>query len=553
MIFRTRILIACLVVALVPLTLFALGARRAVHERLTSQFRARIAASTAVIRQDLARQAATLDTRLHALATRIDEDPAVRAALLQGNRTALLDYAPAVMPVAGLDYLLLVDSAGALYSSGHFRSDYDRSITALPQLLAAGGPVLIAARRPAGKFLALARARPFQLGGRRFALVGGTEIDSAFARALARDADSTIAVRLAYPGGALASSDVAGDSGEGEEIVLPFVDDASGAAGTESARWTIAHSNTQLQRVLRGMDRWFIGAGIAAIMLAVLAAQMLARRVNQPLEELAQKATQINLERMDVSLRSERADEVGALAGVLDAMVRRLRASAQQLRSAERRATVGDLARQVNHDLRNGLLPIRNVIQHLGEVAEENPAEVGRVFAERQGTLQGGISYLENLATNYARLTPATQRQLCDVNAIVRNVFRDLPKNERTTVQLELSSDAPRVSGDPVALRRIIENLAVNAVESLHNGNGQVHVGTAVAQGSVVLTVADNGAGIAPADVDHIFDDFFTTKERGSGLGLSIVRRLVADLGGRISVQSERGRGTRFTIELPGA
>jgi hypothetical protein len=187
---RTRILIACLVVALAPLVLFALGARRAVRERLGDEFRARVSASSAVIRQDLKRQSGSLDTRLQSLVRQIDENPDIRAALLQNQRSSLLDHASTVMPTAGLDYLLLTDESGAVLSSGHFRNDYDRTITGLPTLFSATGPVLIAARKPQGNFLALARARAFQLGDRRYILIGGSTVDSTFVRGLARDADS---------------------------------------------------------------------------------------------------------------------------------------------------------------------------------------------------------------------------------------------------------------------------------------------------------------------------------------------------------------------------
>ena len=549
---RTRILIACLVVALAPLILFAVGARRAVRDRLGAEFRARVSASTAVIRQDLDRQKSSLDTMLQSLVRQIDDNPGIRAALLQNQRSGLLDHASTVMPTTGLDYLLLTDESGAVLSSGHFRNDYDRTITALPTLLSATGPVLIAARKPQGNFLALARARAFQLGDRRFVLIGGSTVDSSFVRALARDADSTVAVSLNYPGGTIAFGNI--ESGVSpEHVAVPFIDEAGGAVAADTARWTIAHSLAPLRRVQRGMDSWFLLAGGGAILLAIVIAQLFSAGVNRPLEELAEKTTQINLDRLDVEFTTERTDEIGTLSRMLDAMVGRLRSGAQQLRAAERRATIGDLARQVNHDLKNGLLPIRNVIRHLSEVARESPQELGPVFAERESTLQGGIGYLESLATNYARLSPTTERQTCDLNGIIRTVLRDAPVSQHARVQLELSPDSPRVSGDPVALRRIVENLTVNALESLNNGSGVVRVGTSVSQNRVTITVVDNGVGIAPDQLDHIFDDFYSTKQRGSGLGLSIVRRLVADLGGRIEVESERGRGTRFIVELPAA
>src|SRR5690606_33597321 len=123
--------------------------------------------------------------------------------------------------------------------------------------------------------------------------------------------------------------------------------------------------------------------------------------------------------RYDVPLATTRRDEIGSLSRLLDRMVQRLRAGARQLREAERRATIGDLARQVNHDVRNGLLPIRTVIGHLADVARESPDELAAVFNERAGTLKAGIGYLENLATNYARLSPKSERRPCDVNAVV--------------------------------------------------------------------------------------------------------------------------------------
>jgi signal transduction histidine kinase len=275
------------------------------------------------------------------------------------------------------------------------------------------------------------------------------------------------------------------------------------------------------------------------------------------------------LDRPGNEFATARHDEIGTLSRMLDAMVTRLRASATALRDAERRATVGDMARQVNHDIRNGLLPIRNVVRHLADVAQAEPAALAGVFAERQDTLAGGISYLESLAGSYARLTPATERQPCDVNAVVRDVVRDAAGNSNALVQLDLDDAAPRVLADPVALRRVLENLAVNAVQSLDDGPGDVVARTRaigerdergvrreqgqLGEHSVVITIADTGHGIAADALDRIFDDFYTTKAAGTGLGLSIVRRLVGDMGGRIRVESEPGRGTSFHIELPAA
>jgi signal transduction histidine kinase len=278
--------------------------------------------------------------------------------------------------------------------------------------------------------------------------------------------------------------------------------------------------------------------------------------VSRPLAELARRTARLDLDALDVDFSTRRTDEIGKLSRLLGAMTDRMRGSVARLRDAERRATVGDLARQVNHDVRNGLTPIRNVVRHLSEVAKESPGELPAVFVERQGTLDSSIAYLHSLATNYARLSPRLERQPCDVNAVVRDVLANTGRSrDRQRLDADLAPALPAVVADPVALRRILENLVVNAIESLEDRAGRVVVVTRAHPDEhdprVEVTVADTGHGMTPEQVTHAFDDFWSTKERGSGLGLSIVRRLVADAGGAIRVESEAGKGTTFTLTLP--
>src|SRR5262249_232880 len=119
-------------------------------------------------------------------------------------------------------------------------------------------------------------------------------------------------------------------------------------------------------------------------------------------------------------------------------------------------------------------------------------------------------------------------------------------------VDCRLTKPLPAVRADPIALRRIVENLVSNAVDAARLGSGCVTVSTDAANG-VRLTVQDSGPGTSKAGLDRAFLDFYTTKPEGTGLGLSVVRRLVADLGGALRVETEPGRGTRFIVEMPSA
>jgi two-component system sensor histidine kinase PilS (NtrC family) len=122
-------------------------------------------------------------------------------------------------------------------------------------------------------------------------------------------------------------------------------------------------------------------------------------------------------------------------------------------------------------------------------------------------------------------------------------------------IRTSLAPSRPSVAGDRLVLRRIVENLVSNAVESFGGSRrGEVTVGTEQPAPALVrIVIADAGPGMDRAALDHAFDDFHTTKEGGTGLGLSIVRRLVLDLDGALRIETAPGAGTRAIVELPAA
>ncbi|HET7631013.1 MAG TPA: ATP-binding protein, partial [Gemmatimonadaceae bacterium] len=123
------------------------------------------------------------------------------------------------------------------------------------------------------------------------------------------------------------------------------------------------------------------------------------------------------------------------------------------------------------------------------------------------------------------------------------------------SIQLQLPDSLPPVRADAVVLRRILENLASNAVDALAGTTGSIVMGAEPlgdgVDGRVRITVADTGRGMTRQQLDRVFDDFYTTKTAGTGLGLSVVRRLVADLGGSVKVETAPGQGSTFMLEIP--
>ena len=555
--FRSRVFLGILVAVLFPLGALAYGVRREMERRLTAEYEGRVASMAGVIAADLARESGTVAARLRALSADLGRNNRFRLAALQGDassRRYLLDYAGDAMSVSGLSMLQIQDGGGRILSSGHFRNEFDQMQPELPRLLSAttDSLTLVRTRTPENPLVVLARVDSFRVGGKPFSVVGGIEAESRLLGRLARDRD--LEVHLAYP--QMAEPTVAG-ARVVREIRLPYLDLLRGSGvALDTARFVVTQSLGTLEALRRSVDRWFLLATALTIAVALGLAAWLASLISRPLRELARKTSEIDLDRLDQSFDSERQDEIGALSRLLGGMTERIRNSSARLREAERRAAVGDLARQVNHDIKNGLAPIRNVLRHFSQVARQDPALLPAVFEERRGTLDSSVEYLETLARNYARLSPTVERTPCDVNTVVEEVLRNMTADGRV-LHTSLGQRLPLAVGDVLMLRRILENLVGNAVDSLEGrSGGAVTVTTESAGGdgealTVRITVADTGAGMTRKELDHAFDDFYTTKTDGTGLGLSIVRRLILDLNGTLRVETEPGAGTRFVVDLP--
>jgi len=557
---RTRLLLAFAAVVLIPIALLAYGLRQEMSRRLSEEYQRRVDQVVEVIREDLARESAGIAERLASLERALVNDNRFRSAAVAGaeaEREYLLDYAGTAMRLTGLSMLQIQDGDGRIISSGHFRNEHGRIESGLVSALQdARGVALVTVRGAEQEFLALARVQTFAIGERRFALVGGVTIDEAFLARLARD--RAIVVSLYNPGAeplTLPRAPAAARDSVVGALQLPVIRAGSGPpVEIADARLEVTQPLTPLRALLRSADSWFLltaaGTGITALLLAV----WMSSRISGPLEALAEKTAVLDLDRLDVEF-DPGADEVGRLSRLLGDLVARLRTSTVRVREAERRATVGELARQINHDVKNGLIPLRTGMRHLAQVERDEPGALAAVFAERRHTVDSSLAYLETLATTYQRLSRPVSRGECDLNVLITDVVRAAQGHEHVAVETDLVP-LPRVVGDPIAFRRILENLIANAVDSLPSAAGRITVSTRVVERdgdlpAIQVTVADTGRGMSADEAGRIFEDFYTTKEGGTGLGLSIVQRLATDLHGTIAVDTEPGRGTRITIEIP--
>jgi signal transduction histidine kinase len=571
--FRTRLFAALAATAVVPLVVLAAGIAHELDRRLTEADRLRAGLLAAQTRRDVSRVASDVADRLASVRDGLADDNRFRAAVVLGTseeRPYLLDYAARAMRLTGLAMLQVENDSGRILSSGHYRNEYDRLDTGLVPALerAPDGAALMWARTPSGPMLVLARADSVRLGGRWLMLVGGAEATPERLGHMPTDNELTVSLVVPQAAAGPLVPAAAPESGvSGASLVASFTFPAiittpDGMRVLSSGRFDVTQSLSGL-RVLRAAVLWWcLVAAVLAVASALLAANWLAERISRPIRMLAEQSAQVDLVQAATGFSSDRTDEIGVLSRVLGTMVRRLRTTAAGLREAERRAAVGDLARQVTHDVKNGLVPIRHVVRHLTEIQRLQPEQLAAVFAERRPTLDASIGYLDELARNYARLSPRIDMGPCDINAVVEAVASghatpDVPDGaqraaEAAPITLCLEPALPSVTADTLVIRRILENVVSNALDATGRGSGGVTIATQLAGDDVRVTIADNGAGMTADELQSAFSDFFTTKPHGTGLGLSIVRRLVHDVHGTLRVDSAPGSGTRVTLTVPG-
>jgi signal transduction histidine kinase len=202
------------------------------------------------------------------------------------------------------------------------------------------------------------------------------------------------------------------------------------------------------------------------------------------------------------------------------------------------------------HDLKNPLAALKGAAQLLREDMVR-PAGVDRiVFADLMLDQIDRLDRLVDVYGRLARVEPA--REPLDVNEMTRAVLAlQSLASERLAVNAALEEGLPRCRADREMLSRVLENLVRNAMEAMPDG-GTVTVRTAPdGPEAVILSVEDTGCGMDARTRERAFDDFFTTKALGSGLGLAFVRRVVEAHGGHVSLESEQGRGTVVSVRLP--
>lgn len=309
-------------------------------------------------------------------------------------------------------------------------------------------------------------------------------------------------------------------------------------------------------------DNFFrrVYATIGIFVLGIAVTIFLARRYTEPIQRLAQGVQTVASGDLSVTIPVEDTDEIGALATSFNEMVHQLKERKDletRLRDAEHLSKVGQLAAGIAHEVRNPLNYINLAIGHLKEELAGICGSTRPDLAELADKIKEEVrraNYMVVNFMNYGRPLKVRREavEYADLLARTLPTLEARMKEHQVCLSLDLQEGLPRFQADAELLRTCITNFVSNAAQAMPNG-GTITLGASFEKekGEILLTFADQGVGIAPDQMDKIFQPYFTTKEVGTGLGLAITERIVREHNGTIAVESSHGEGTLFTVTLP--
>ena len=287
--------------------------------------------------------------------------------------------------------------------------------------------------------------------------------------------------------------------------------------------------------------------------IATLVALLVSNLLTKPLRIIKQQIANIKFGTHNEALKWHSKDEIGDLVKEYNYMLLKLEKSSLLLAQSERESAWREMAKQVAHEIKNPLTPMKLNIQHLQRVVATNPDDIGERVNRVSVLLIEQIDTLSHIATefsNFAKLPVAASEKI-NLYEVLQNVTNLFQQNTDCQITLSEPIDLP-ILADREQCIRIFTNLLKNAEQAIpQDRKGLIEINAFVKQDEIIITIKDNGSGIEDEVKHKLFMPNFTTKTTGTGLGLAMVKSSITSFNGTISFESIVGSGTTFTLIFP--
>jgi two-component system nitrogen regulation sensor histidine kinase NtrY len=314
-------------------------------------------------------------------------------------------------------------------------------------------------------------------------------------------------------------------------------------------------ANTEIKSETSTIIITLINIFVLLFLLSSAFALFLTNSVTQPFRYIVKQFTKINLSKTNEPLHWQYSDEIGLLVKEYNRMLRKLENSTVLLAKTEREMAWREMAKQVAHEIKNPLTPMKLSLQMLERAIKNNNPNIDEITARVTNTLIEQIDNLTLIATNFSNFAkmPEMKKEYFNLNDVlyaVTGMYNDDQENEFLFLIPDYNII---ILADKSQLIRVFTNIIQNAIQSIpstRKGNIALQV-TKVVNNNIRVTISDNGEGIDKEKAEKLFQPYFTTKSSGTGLGLAMCKDILEQFGGRIWFESKLNEGSSFHIELP--
>jgi len=290
----------------------------------------------------------------------------------------------------------------------------------------------------------------------------------------------------------------------------------------------------------------FLVSGVIALFIT--------NRVTRSFSLISDKMREVNLGKTNEEIEWKRNDEIGGLVREYNKMVKKLEVSAQALARSEREGAWREMARQVAHEIKNPLTPMKLSIQFLQKSIDNNSSNVKELTNQVAKTLVEQIDHLSKIAFDFSQFANIgnTNVEVFDINEVIRSLDNLYKTSHEGDLKLNAVEGKIMVKADKTQMNRLFTNLIQNAIEACDGKDRcEIELSEVQVDGVVQISVKDNGEGIPKEMQSKIFIPNFTTKSSGTGLGLAMCKGIAEQAGGRIWFETQKGIGSTFYVELP--
>jgi signal transduction histidine kinase len=327
---------------------------------------------------------------------------------------------------------------------------------------------------------------------------------------------------------------------------------------TGYANLPFLEKQNELNKEISGFLSALITIYVLLLALAVLIALIISSRITQPLLLIQEKLSNIHLGRHNESIEWNRKDEIGELVQEYNRMIGELAISAEKLSRSERESAWREMAKQVAHEIKNPLTPMKLQLQHLQRALKDD-TNLERLRGDVERINKMLIEQIDNLSaiatefSNFANM-PRPQNETLILSDTLSSSIHLFSGTPGITIFFHDDNKERKINADRQQMIRLFSNLIKNAMQAIpENKEGRIDVNAQTTNCFHLVSISDNGTGIPEEQRSKIFTPNFTTKTSGMGLGLAIVKSTAEQAGGRVWFETKENEGTTFFVEFPAA